>query len=98
MSMPSIRISAIMLSAALVVAALAVAPFARSQPQPQPNYQPPPNYQAPPSYIPSGAAANNSGSTAWFLQPALRQVVACHEVVSQPGNVLSVQCATAKLP
>jgi hypothetical protein len=85
--MPSLRLSAIMLLAAIVVVAvLVVSPFARSQPQPMP------------SYIPSGAAANNSGSTAWFLQPALRQVIACHQAINQPGNVPTVQCATAKLP
>ncbi len=84
--MPSFRLSAIVLFAALVVGVLVVSPFAQSQPQPMP------------SYIPSGAAANNSGSTAWFLQPALHQVIACQQVVNQPGNVLAVQCATAKLP
>ena len=71
--------------AALVVAGTALAPAARSQ------------VQVAPSWQPAGVASAGTQSTAWFHEPAARQVVACTTVNAGSPNA-SVQCVAGRLP
>ena len=53
---------------------------------------------ASPSWVPIGVSASGSTSTAWFHEPASRQVVACRAVEGQGGRQAAVQCVAGGLP
>ncbi len=53
---------------------------------------------AAPSWVPMGVSASGTTSTAWFHEPASRQVVACRAVEGAGGRQSAVQCVAGALP